>query len=207
MNKVKFHSIQEKTNGMAGTRHLKTNYHKKMVPRWEGPFKIEEVLGPVTYQLKLPESWKIHKVFYTTLLHPYKENEIYGENYPWPLLDVENKEEVYKVEQVLKHQRRRQGYKYLVKWAGYPITEASWEPKSSFTGWQGSYKNTKNATSCKATCLSSERQNQLPISTGQGNTSLMTSLRNASSWKTSLKTWSENIYICFNLTNIFDAPL
>ena len=31
------------------TRNLKTNYHKKMAPKWEGPFKIEEVLGPVTY--------------------------------------------------------------------------------------------------------------------------------------------------------------
>jgi hypothetical protein len=39
------------------SRHLKTNYHKKMVPKREGPFEIEEVLEPVTYQLKLPESW------------------------------------------------------------------------------------------------------------------------------------------------------
>jgi hypothetical protein len=37
-------------------RHLKTNYHKKMAPKREGPFEIE-VLEPVTYQLKLPESW------------------------------------------------------------------------------------------------------------------------------------------------------
>ena len=38
------------------TRHLKMNYHKKMAPKQEKPFEIEEVLGPVTYQLKLPES-------------------------------------------------------------------------------------------------------------------------------------------------------
>jgi hypothetical protein len=36
------------------TRNMKTNYHKKMAPKREGPFKVEEVLGPVTYQLKLP---------------------------------------------------------------------------------------------------------------------------------------------------------
>ena len=36
------------------TCNLKTNYHKKMAPKWEGPFKIKEVLGPVTYRLKLP---------------------------------------------------------------------------------------------------------------------------------------------------------
>ena len=73
----------------------------------------------MTYQLKLPESWKIHKVLHATLLHPYKENEVYGENYPRPLPDIENGEEVYEVEQVLKHRRRGRGYEYLVKWAGY----------------------------------------------------------------------------------------
>jgi hypothetical protein len=41
------------------SRHLKTNYHKKMAPKREGPFKIEEVLGLVTYQLKHSESWQI----------------------------------------------------------------------------------------------------------------------------------------------------
>ena len=110
------------------------NYHKKMAPKQEGSFEIEEVSGPVTYQLKLLETWKIHKVFHATLLHLYKKNEVYGENYPQPLPDIENGEEVYKVKQILKHRRRGQSYKYLVKWAGYPITEASWEPRSSFTG-------------------------------------------------------------------------
>jgi hypothetical protein len=88
------------------SRHLKTNYHKKMAPKWEGPFKIEEVLGPVTYQLKLPESWQIHKVFYAALLWPYRENEVYGENYIRPPPDIEEGEEVYEVEQILKHRKR-----------------------------------------------------------------------------------------------------
>jgi hypothetical protein len=116
------------------SRNLKTNYHKKMAPKREGPFEIKEVLGPVTYQLKLPESWRIHKVFHAVLLRPYKENDIYGENYTRPPPDIENGDEVYEVEQILKHRRRGRGYEYLVKWVGYPITEASWEPKQSFSG-------------------------------------------------------------------------
>jgi Chromo (CHRromatin Organisation MOdifier) domain len=35
------------------------------------------------------------------------------------------------VEQILKHRKRGQGYKYLIKWVSYPITEASCEPKSN----------------------------------------------------------------------------
>ena len=36
------------------SRNLKTSYHKKIGPKREGPFEIDEVLGPVTYRLKLP---------------------------------------------------------------------------------------------------------------------------------------------------------
>src|ERR1700678_990375 len=64
------------------TRNLKMSYHKKIAPKREGPFKIDEVLGPVTYRLKLPETRKIHDVFHAILLQPYVENEVHGENFP-----------------------------------------------------------------------------------------------------------------------------
>jgi hypothetical protein len=63
------------------TRNMKTNYHKKMAPKREGPFEIEEVLGPVTYRLKLPTTWKIHNVFHAVLLKPYVKTEVHGENF------------------------------------------------------------------------------------------------------------------------------
>jgi hypothetical protein len=50
------------------TRNLKMSHHKKIAPKREGSFEIDEVLGLVTYRLKLPESWKIHNVFHATLL-------------------------------------------------------------------------------------------------------------------------------------------
>jgi hypothetical protein len=71
---------------------------------------------------------------HATLLHPYRENEVYGENYICPLPDIEEGEEVYKVEQILKHRKHRRGYGYLIKWVGYPITKALWKPKSNLTG-------------------------------------------------------------------------
>ena len=97
------------------TRHLKTNYHKKMAPKREGPFEIEEVLGPVTYWLKLPATWRIHNVFHAILLKPYQENEVYGENFTTPPPELVDGEEVYQVETILKHRRRGRGYQYLIK--------------------------------------------------------------------------------------------
>jgi hypothetical protein len=46
------------------SKNLKIPYQsRKLTPKREGPFKIKEVLGPVTYRLTLPKQWKIHDVF------------------------------------------------------------------------------------------------------------------------------------------------
>ena len=86
-----------------------------MAPKREGPFKIEEVLGPVIYWLKLPTTWRIHNVFHAILLKPYQENEVYRENFATPPPDIVDREEVYQVKTILKHRRRGRGYQYLIK--------------------------------------------------------------------------------------------
>ena len=62
-------------------QNIKTNYHKKIAPKREGPFKIIEVLGPLNYRLELPLTWKLHNNFHAIFLMPYTENEIHGPNY------------------------------------------------------------------------------------------------------------------------------
>jgi hypothetical protein len=76
-----------------------------MRPRREGPFIITEVLGPVTYRLKLPASWRIHNVFHATLLRPYKQNETYGKHFMEPPPQLLEGEEVYEVETILNHRK------------------------------------------------------------------------------------------------------
>ena len=85
------------------TRHMKMSYHKKMTLKREGPFEIEEVMGPVTYWLKLPQEWKVHNVFHAMLLKPYTETETYGENYTRPPPELLEEQEVYEVETIVKH--------------------------------------------------------------------------------------------------------
>jgi hypothetical protein len=112
---LKFIPFKKNQKVWLDTRNLKISHHKKIALKREGPFKIDEVLGPVTYRLKLPESWRIHNLFHPTLLQPYIENEVYGNNYLRPLPKLLEGEEVYEVETILKHQRRERGYQYYVK--------------------------------------------------------------------------------------------
>ena len=115
------------------SRNLKTIYHKKMKPKWEGPFVITEVLGLVTCWLLLPALWQIYNVFHATLLRKYKENKVYGENFMELPPELVEGEEVYGVETILNHRKRGRGYQYFIKWRGYPISDASWEPEHAFS--------------------------------------------------------------------------
>ena len=58
--------------------------NQKFTPKQEGPFVITKVLSPITYQLCLPRTWKIHPVFHATLLSPYCENNVRDLNFPAP---------------------------------------------------------------------------------------------------------------------------
>jgi len=42
-----------------------------LTPRFCGPFKILERIGPVPYQLVLPPTMKIHDVFHVSLIKKY----------------------------------------------------------------------------------------------------------------------------------------
>ena len=77
--------------------------------------------------------WKIHDMFHATLLQQYRENEVYGANFPKPPPELVDREEVYEVENILRHRKWGRGYQYYVKWKGYPISEASWEPEHMFS--------------------------------------------------------------------------
>ena len=114
---------------MARRRNIKT-YHPtaKLAPKHHGPFPIKRALSMITYQLTLPEQWKIHNMFHVDLLTPYRETEFHGPNYTQPPPDLIGEEEQYKVEQVLDERNygRWKKKQYLVKWKGYPDSDNQW---------------------------------------------------------------------------------
>ena len=105
----------------------------KLAPKRYGPFPITRVLSDVSYELKIPDTWRkrrMYNVFHANLLTPYKETELHDANFIKPPPDIINGEEEYEVEEVLEAKTRGRGRKlhYLVKWKGFPIGESSWEP-------------------------------------------------------------------------------
>ena len=108
--------------------NLKLGYNKKITTKREGPFKITEVLGPVNYRLQLPEKWRMVNIFHASLLTPYQENEVHGENFSRPSPDIIEGEPEWEIERIIGHSGKK-NRKYHIKWRGYD--ESSWEPEEN----------------------------------------------------------------------------
>ncbi|ESK81775.1 hypothetical protein Moror_5377, partial [Moniliophthora roreri MCA 2997] len=108
-------------------KNLATGYpSKKLAPKREGPFKILEILGPVTYRLDLPHQWKIHPVFHAALLLPYKETEAHGPGFTEPPPDLIEGFEEYEVEAVVGHRPKKRPQEFLVSYTGYNSSHNRW---------------------------------------------------------------------------------
>ena len=93
--------------------HLRLHYlSRKLAPKCMGPFEITRVLSPLTYQLKLLHTWKIHDIFHASLLSPYRSTEAYGSPFLEPPPDVIDNEEEYEVETILSHKGPKSCQKY-----------------------------------------------------------------------------------------------
>jgi hypothetical protein len=109
--------------------NLKTK-SAKLDHRRLGPFKVTRKISELTYELELPETLKIHNVFYVGLLSKvFEEPEQPLISRP-PPVTIEGKEE-YIVEAILDNRRRGNKWSYLIKWEGYGPEHNSWEPEEN----------------------------------------------------------------------------
>ncbi|KAF8750509.1 hypothetical protein RHS01_09319 [Rhizoctonia solani] len=115
---------KEKMSGYKGTIPVYSIGEKV----WLDGKNVLEKVSSHAYRLKLPETLKIHDVFYVGLLS--KAHESPSQPFPerLPPETIEGEEE-YKVEQIIDSKRQRGKWFYLIKWKGYGPEDNSWEPE------------------------------------------------------------------------------
>ena len=126
-------------NVWLSTKNLKLSGSPKFKPKFIGPYAILEKINDVTYRLDIPASLNVHPVFHVNLLAPEKTRKTCEKINDLPLLrpePMQNDAEgaVFEVEHILGQRGHGPEARYLVKWKGFPLEEATWEPSSNLEG-------------------------------------------------------------------------
>ena len=106
----------------------------KFAGRYIGPFRVEQVVNANAYRLELPPTFQMHPVVNITRLKQYVDGQ-----QQFPSREVEdgrmdgevvlddNGQKEWEVEKVLAQRGTGRRRRYLVKWKGWPLWEASWQ--------------------------------------------------------------------------------
>ena len=120
---------------------------KKLDAKLFGPFKVKKLVGPVgqSVELELPSPWRVHNVFHTSLVEPYRSSGRALRSEPIAVTDtgyldrlavthdvgydVEGNQvlEDFEVEEIMGSHYNAESNKilYLIKWKGY-LEESEW---------------------------------------------------------------------------------
>ena len=108
---------------------------RKLMPKFIGPFPIEEKINDVAFRLTLPTQYRFHNVFHVSLLRPYKSDK----SAPMPVtpnVDPTSHQPLFTPEKILDHKdkdvRKRRVRSFLVKWEGLDLSSARFVPESDF---------------------------------------------------------------------------
>ena len=100
---------------------------QKLAPKWVGPFKVTERVGPLGYRLALPDSMKAHDVFHVCYLKPYRDDKRVR---PPPIPEMIDDEPEFEVEKILDTRVTKRGrqrmLQYLLRFTGYGAEHDMW---------------------------------------------------------------------------------
>jgi hypothetical protein len=122
---------------MLDGRNIKTRRpSRKLDHKLHGPFQVEKVISPTAIRLTLPRRWKIHNVFHTSLIEPFRSGTRAPPDPTKSLReadDVEGSEE-YDIDEVMSSYKSGNRVLYLVKLLGWP-KKKDWtaEPFDNFS--------------------------------------------------------------------------
>jgi RNase H-like domain found in reverse transcriptase/Reverse transcriptase (RNA-dependent DNA polymerase)/Integrase zinc binding domain/Chromo (CHRromatin Organisation MOdifier) domain/Retroviral aspartyl protease len=111
-------------------KHIKTKRPSDKLDHTKlGPYKIKKKLGPVTFELDVPEGMRIHPLFHISLLEPAPRNARPGPTE----IDEETQTPYYEVDKIIGYRLVSNKPHYLIHWKGYQHSEDTWEPEEHLT--------------------------------------------------------------------------
>ena len=103
---------------------------KKWRPRYLGPLRVHDVMGPVTYRIELPPSMKrAHNMFHDSKLKKYyQKNDEVG---LVPITIDADGTQGFEVKLILDIKKEKRRVYFRVQFEGEPEEEAVWLPREN----------------------------------------------------------------------------
>jgi hypothetical protein len=107
---------------MLNGKNIKTRHPgRKPDHKMYGRFEIQDIISPTAVHLRFPKTWKIHPVFYVSLIEPFvKGNRDVDLNAILKTSDPITNAPDYDEDKVMGSTEKDGKVLYLVKWNGWP---------------------------------------------------------------------------------------
>jgi transposase InsO family protein len=139
------HSYKVGDQVLLSTEHITTAYDStrpaaSLQARYFGPFTLLQQRSPVSFQVELPPTMRIHDVFHVDRFKPFLESPVSlgRRTLPAPEPEIIDGNIEHEVESILAHKlgRNKQSARFLIKWVGYDAAVSTWEPLRSLSHCQ-----------------------------------------------------------------------
>jgi len=97
----------------------------KLLPRFIGPFTVEERVGNVCYRLTLPDCIEVYPVFHVELLREHRGDQCT----PPPMIECSDGTVGFEIERILASRGSGRRNQLLVHWAGLGKEHDAWVPR------------------------------------------------------------------------------
>ncbi|KAI5420540.1 hypothetical protein KIW84_044368 [Lathyrus oleraceus] len=104
--------------------------HKKLAPRFFGPYQIMKKIGQVAYKLKLPPTSKIHPTFHVSQLKKAEGNYTTTTTTQLPISLESEKGDITSAKILSWRDKFDGGHhkrEWLIQWEGMDVEDATWE--------------------------------------------------------------------------------
>jgi hypothetical protein len=114
-----------------GTEASRERPTRKFNALYYGPFKVTAKRSAVSYELELPNTWRIHNSFHVSLLKKFvpEPADMRGRAPDRPDPVIRDGHEEYEVEAILDARGTGESRQYLVKWKGWGYDDATWQTR------------------------------------------------------------------------------
>ena len=117
---------------------------KKLAKKFKGPYTVTQIISSNAYKLDLRGTMRVHPVFHTSQLKPFKDSDMYPRNIdiekPGPIEEFEDGSKTFAMDKIIGSKKVKGKTYYRIRWKGSPPLEDTWLPERELKHVQGLLK-------------------------------------------------------------------